>query len=333
MKSIQACESVVMTGTEWSPLRYRALEADTVEVMTERFDGVDHRTFRAGVDYEIDAENGRIRRTAHSAIGDYADSPFYGKETFNHEDYNGNWGSYPFMVYVRYLFEADANLLMEEEARRITLNLGTPRLDQSIKTLLAGRPLTYLVYGDSISTGCEAIYPKDAYFQVFSRKLERVTGGAVHMVNESVGGETSRQGEARFAAALEAHKPDLVSIAYGINDMCLRDGRSDVPAEEYREHMAAMLRAARAQGAEVILITNCLPNPRWIYTSPAFGEHAEELRRIAQEYAAPLADVQALWETERKAGKRLCDLLLNDVNHPSSYGHRLYAAMLETLIP
>ena len=46
----------------------------------------------------------------------------------------------------------------------------------------------------------------------------------------------------------------------------------------------------------------------------------------------PLADVQALWERELAHGKRLCDLLLNDVNHPTSYGHYLYAAMLETLI-
>ena len=60
--------------------------------------------------------------------------------------------------------------------------------------------------------------------------------------------------------------------------------------------------------------------------------YAAGLRTLAQKEKVPLADVQALWERELAHGKRLCDLLLNDVNHPTSYGHYLYAAMLETLI-
>ena len=331
MKSVQTCESLVLTGTQWSSLRYHDILADTVEVIAEGFDGAERRVFRAGADYEVDAERGRIRRTENSAIGDYADSPFYGRGSFNHEDYNGQWGNYPYMVYISYLYERQGNRLMEDEARRITLSLGLPRLGQSVRRLLSGEPVTYLVYGDSISTGCEAIYKKDAYFNLFARKLEQVTGGRVNLVNESVGGETSREGVKRFAQAVEKHRPDLVSIAYGVNDMCLRGDHSDVSPAEYREHMVTMLGQARAAGAEVILITNLTPNPHWVYTNPAFREHAQELRRVAREYGVPLADVQALWESEQAMGKNLSDLLLNDVNHPTTYGHRLYAAMLETL--
>ena len=236
------------------------------------------------------------------------------------------------MVYVSYLFQTESNRLMEDEARRITLSLDTPRLDKSLRRLLAGEPLTYMVYGDSISTGCEALFPKEAYFSLFARKLELVTGGKVEVVNHAKGGETSRDGEARFAAALESCSPHLVSIAYGVNDMCIKNGRPDLTVEEYRTHIVAMLDMARSRGCEVLLITNCPPNPHWVFTSPGYRDYAAELRNIAREYAAPLADVQALWDAEMAAGKRLSDLLLNDVNHPSSYGHRLYAAMLETII-
>lgn len=332
MKRVQTVESAVLVGTEWKQLRYRGILEDTVDVIIEGFDGKDRRVFRPGVDYEINGELGQIRRTSQSAIQDFAESRFYGQEEFNHEIYHGNWGSYPYMVYISYLYEAEGNVLMENEARRITLSSGTPRLSASVERLLRGESLTYMVYGDSISTGCEAIYKKDAYFSLFADKLEQVTGGTVELVNEAVGGETSRQGVARFPSVLEKHRPQLVSIAYGVNDMCLKEGKPDLTIEEYRHNIVTMLEAARAIGSEVILVTNCLPNPRWIYTSKGYKDYAAELRKIAAEYAVPLADVQALWESELANGKDLSDLLLNDVNHPTTYGHRLYGAMFKTLI-
>ena len=346
MKRIQTCESLVLTGTEWTPLRYRHILTDTAEVMIEDFSGltnpvfaesmfagVTRQVFLPGRDYELDGEGGRIRRTPGSAIRDYAESVFYGQETFNHEVYNGRWGSYPFMVYISYIYEDTDNQRVEDDARGITCALSALRPEKALRRLLDGGELTYMVYGDSISTGCEALYERDTYFARFADRLERVTGGSVRLCNESIGGETSREGLARFAGALEKHHPQLVSIAYGINDMCVKAGRpADLTVEQYLANIRAMLDMARQSGAEVILITNCLPNPRWCYTSPGYKDYAAGLRKLAQQEAVPLADVQALWERELAHGKRLCDLLLNDVNHPTSYGHYLYAAMLETLI-
>ena len=203
----------------------------------------------------------------------------------------------------------------------------------AIDRLLSGEELTYMVYGDSISTGCEALYVRDTYFARFADRLQRVTGGKVDVVNEAIGGETSREGLSRFAAALERHSPHLVSIAYGINDMCVKPDRpADLTPQQYIDNVRAMVDMARAAGAEVILITNCLPNPHWRYTSAGYKDYAAALRVFARAQALPIADVQALWERELAHGKRLSDLLFNDVNHPTSYGHYLYAAMLETLI-
>ncbi|MBP3388518.1 MAG: SGNH/GDSL hydrolase family protein [Clostridia bacterium] len=347
MKRVQTCESLVLIGTEWTQLRYRDILGNTAEVMMEdfagisnsgcfaevMFEGVTRRSFVPGRDYELDEKNGRIRRTPNSTMPDYTNSVFYGKEVFNHEEYNGRWGNYPYMVYISYIYESSDNQLVEDDARHIACQWNGPRPERTLRRLMAGESLNYLVYGDSISTGCEALYLKDTYFARFADRLQRVTGGTVNICNASIGGETSREGVARFEAALQTHDPDLVSIAYGMNDMCVKPGRpTDLTVEQYTDNIRTMLNMARAHGAEVILITNCLPNPRWCYTSAAHKEFAVGLRKLAKEEQVPLADVQALWERELAHGKTLSDLLLNDVNHPTSYGHYLYAAMLETLI-
>lgn len=345
MKRVQTGESLVLAGTEWVQLRYRHILEDTVEVRMEDFSGITNpvfqesmfagvkrQTFVVGRDYELDAVNGRIRRLPHSRIRDFSESVFYGKAVFNHEGLHGKWGNYPFMVYVSYIYEDTNNRLVEDEARGITAKLGTRRLSASIDRLLRGEELTYLVFGDSISVGCEALYRGETYFARLVDHLQRVTGGSVNLCNESIGGQTSRNGVERLPAILERHRPHLISIAYGVNDMCRGGGHKDVTVEEYTDNMRRMVQMAKASGAEVILITNCLPNPHWKFTGADHKDYAVALRRLAAEEDVALADVQALWERELLHGKKLSDLLLNDVNHPSSYGHYLYAAMLDTLV-
>lgn len=338
MKRIQDWESLVLTGEEWNRLRYHDVQPGSLTVFTVALDGTGYREFTEGADYAVDWAGGRLRRLPDSSIGDYANSPFYGKAIFNHEDYNGQWGSYPFMIYVSYTYEADGNILTEDEARRITLSAGLPDLrgSSTLRRLLAGESLTYMVYGDSISTGAEAIRLEHAYFTLFANRLMRCTGGRVTVVNKAVGGTNSDGGRANFAAALEEVKPDLVSIAYGVNDMCVhgedQSGPSEVTPERFEENITAMVEAARAAGAEVVLITNLIPNPGWKFTCVHADAFPERMRCVARRLGVPLADTWRLWENENTHGKRGHDILLNDVNHPTTYGHGLYAQMLYTLI-
>ncbi len=336
---------MVLANNEWVQLRYKNILESTVEVRIEdfagttnpvfaeiMFNGVKRQTFIAGRDYEIDAVNGRIRRTVSSSIPNFANSVFYGKEEFNHEEYHGRWGNFPFMLHISYIYEAVGNQLIEDEARRITATLQTPRIEKSVQRLLSGEELTYLVFGDSISVGCEALYLSETYFARFVDLLQKTTNGTVKLCNESIGGQTSREGMARFKGVLEKHKPQLVSIAYGMNDMCRGGTKKDVTVKEYTDNMHIMIEMARNYGVEVIVITNCLPNPHWKFTGKDYKDYAKALRRLAKEENISLADVQELWESELKHGKRLSDLLFNDINHPTSYGHYLYYAMLETLL-
>lgn len=342
MKKWQEKESLVFVGTEWSTLRYGAIDPESVtlryvgftdltnpvfaEVM---FRGRQSATFELGKDFELDAANGRIRRTPDSAIPNYEESHFYGVEEFNHEGWGGDWGNFPFLTIIDYCYDATQNQLVEDDARRITMMSNTPVPQKTLARLQNGETLTYVVYGDSISTGCEASTLQETYFTRFADRLERVTGGKINMINRAVGGELSKHGVTRVSDSLAQETPDLVTISYGMNDMCTN---SDVTPAMYKENMRTMLNACRAVGAEVIFVTPCPPNPHWKYTGEAWREYAAMMRELAKEENVPLADVQALWDQEMTYGKTISDLLYNDVNHPTSYGHYLYAAMLETLI-
>lgn len=337
MKRFQDWESAVMLGEDFSTLRYHDIVPGSVSVFA--IANGEHRYFECDKDFEVDYKAGKIRRLPESPIGDYKNSPFYAQEVFNHEIYNGNWGNYPYMVYISYQYEGDTNALLEDEAKRVTLEGALPLLTdtKAFQSLKRGETIRYLVYGDSISTGCEAAEEPHSYFRLFADKLERITGGKVEIINKAVGGENSRGGLTRFAEALAEANPHLVSIAYGMNDMCIHSddkqtALSEVSREEYRGNIVGMLNAARDAGADVFLITNCIPNPCWKFTSLRAGDYPAEMRAIARDYNVPLADVWAFWERELKTGKTLHDLLLNDVNHPTTYGHQMYAAVLNTLI-
>lgn len=338
MRRIQNWESLVFIGGEWKSLRYNSIVPDSFNMFTINLDGSGYTEFECGKDYEVNFMKGKIRRLENSRIGDYRNSPFYNCEIFNHEPYNGQWGNYPFMVYVNYEFEEETNILTEDEAHRITALGGLPSFAEGnvFKKLLKGEKINYMVSGDSISTGCEAILKEQSYFMRFANKLERVTGGKVNVVCKAVGGENSTKAASHFEADLADAKPDLVTISFGVNDMCCHgDTQSSPPEvtlEDFHKNLSFMIEAAQKTGAEVILITNAIPNPAWKFTSFSAPDFPEEMRRVAREYNIPLADNWKLWESELCHGKTLSDILLNDVNHPTTYGHELYAQMLLTLI-
>ena len=340
MKRIQDWESLVFIGNEWSNLRYCEIEPGSVRMFTINLDGSGYRDFEYSKDFEIDYKQGKIRRTSNSRIGDYKNSHFFGDDNFDHNIYGkGNYGNYPFTVYVSYTFEDEVNVLTEDIAKRITAGNGLPlvREMKAFQKLKSGGEITYTVIGDSISTGSEAIYKRHAYFSLFARKLESVTGGTVKVVNKAVGSENSGNGFLHYIADIEESKPQLITIAYGINDMHLINGENHigdslVPREKFHDNIALMIENAQKRDIEVILVNNAIPNPLWKFCSAREYEYPEEMRRIAKEYNLPLADIRKLWESELEHGKTVNDLLLDDINHPTTYGHGIYAKMLFSLI-
>ena len=208
----------------------------------------------------------------------------------------------------------------------------TAGLSRTLAKLRAGEPLTIGVSGDSISTGLDASGKTDAqpqqpgYAQLIVAQLAALSGSDIDLVNRSVAGWSVANGVQDLAELLKS-QPDLIIVAYGMNDVGRRDPRW------YRERTEEILRGVREANAEteVILVSTMLGNDQWIHTPrEMFPEYRDQLREL-QGPTTAFADATEVW-TELLEHKHFHDLTGNGLNHPNDCGHRLYAQAILRLL-
>jgi lysophospholipase L1-like esterase len=205
-------------------------------------------------------------------------------------------------------------------------------LPKTIAKLRAGRPLTMAVSGDSISFGYNAsrlskVEPfQPAYPELVAAQLEATHGSKVKLVNRTVSGWTADKGLADLDRLLDS-KPDLVLIAYGMNDVSARNPSA---FKATVSKMLTRIRSARPD-AEVVLVAPMLGTADWSHTPrEMFPKYQGALASLRKPGVA-LADLTTLWQEMLKR-KRDVDLTGNGVNHPSDHGHRLYAQVILALL-
>lgn len=99
-----------------------------------------------------------------------------------------------------------------------------------------------LAFGDSITYGIGA----DSG-QSYPASLSRMSGYTV--INAGLSGEITRAGLRRLPKALREHRPHLVILCHGANDILRR-----MPSDETKGNLEAMIKLIKAHGAEVILL-------------------------------------------------------------------------------
>lgn len=210
--------------------------------------------------------------------------------------------------------------------------LAEEHLPRTLARLRAKQKLTMAVSGDSISEGYNASGFSKAppwmppYPDLVAAQLRKSFGCQVELHNRAVGGWNSAQG-VKDLDALLATKPDLIVIAYGMNDV---GGRN--PAA-FKANIATMLTRTREKlpEAEVILVAPMLGNAYWVHTPrEMFPKYRDALASLCGPGVA-LADLTAIWQ-EMLTRKREVDLTGNGVNHPSDFGHRVYAQAILSLL-
>ncbi len=159
---------------------------------------------------------------------------------------------------------------------------------------------TLLVVGDSLSAGYGLA--RDAgWVTLLERRLAR-EAPRWRVVNASVSGDTTSGGRARLPALLARHRPSVVVIELGGND-ALRG----LPLAQLRANLAAMAKAARDGGAEVVVVGIEMP--------PNYGRRyaeglADAYADVARDHRATLvptllagvadaADAEALFQADR----------------------------------
>ena len=158
-----------------------------------------------------------------------------------------------------------------------------------------------VAFGDSLTHGSGAS-PDAAYPAV----LASLTGRTV--VNAGVPGDTTGSALQRLPAVLEVHKPRLVLLCLGGNDMLRRQ-----PPAATENNLRLLVQTIRASGAEVVLIG--VPEPK------LFGGAPDFYARIADEMQLPLEDEvfsEVLKDNRLKA----------DPIHANAAGYRVIAERL-----
>ncbi len=210
-------------------------------------------------------------------------------------------------------------------------------LPRTAARLRGHQPIRLVVLGDSISAGGNAsafigerpFTP--AYPQLVARGLEALGASKVALLNLSVGGMTSSWGVTRIPDVV-ADKPDLLIIAFGMNDALRVDSFGNSP-QQYGRNVRAMLTGTRQAlpNCEVILVAPMIGNPDWeLLDQGRFPAFRDELRKLAGPGVA-VADVTSFWADVLKR-KSFDDMTGNGLNHPNDFGHEIYSqVILETL--
>ncbi len=191
--------------------------------------------------------------------------------------------------------------------------------------LAEAKPVVIGVSGDSISTGLDASETtgtppfQPGWADLVVAQLRVSTKSDVTHVNRAVAGWSVANGVADLDALLES-QPDLVIVAYGMNDVGRRD-----PAWFHGQTEAILTRVKqRLPEAEVLLVATMLGNDEWIHTPrEMFDAYRDELKSLVAPGVA-LVDMTAVWADQLRS-KEMFDLTGNGLNHPNDFGHRLYA--------
>ena len=169
-------------------------------------------------------------------------------------------------------------------------------LPRTVLKLRAKRPLMICLSGDSISQGYNASgYTKaaplqPAYGELVAMGLQQIYGSQVTLKNFAVAGWNAGQGARTVGQVIEA-KPDLVIIAYGMNDVGARN------PEQYKKDVGSIVASVRTANpeAEFVLVSSMLGNFEWQHTPrEMFPKYRDALASLCGP-GIVLADMTALW--------------------------------------
>ncbi len=194
------------------------------------------------------------------------------------------------------------------------------------------RTVNIVCHGHSVPAGYFATPMVDtlnAYPHLLHAALKhRFPFAVINVIVTAIGGENSESGAARFEREVLCHRPDVITIDYGLNDRRLG-------LEKAHGAWSSMIRAGLAAGARLLLLT---PTPDATMAAcyvgadkHQLGEHAAQIRALAAQYGIGLADSLHACMQHSTAGD-LSDIL-SWLNHPNRTGHDLVTRELLRWFP
>jgi len=204
----------------------------------------------------------------------------------------------------------------------------TSRLDHVTSLLEDGETAVPIVcFGDSITGVYYHTGGRRAWCDMLGIALQKVYPKAkIRMINAGISGNTTSQGLARMDRDVLAHKPQLVVVMYGMNDVVRTE------PEKFRANLRTIVQRSRAVGAAVVLSTPNSVYPNAPRPMARLGHFAQIVRDVAKELSVRLADCFSAYEELRRENVTEWRLLMSETIHPGMNGHKMFAEVMTQAI-
>ncbi len=209
-------------------------------------------------------------------------------------------------------------------------------------------PKKIVFFGDSVTEGCFELYPTSygfdtvrhpdkAYPSLVTHVLKEKYGENIISINAGLSGDSSKNGLERTERDVLSHKPDIVTIAFGLNDI--------FRPEHFEKSINGILKKITASGAKAVLVTpnmlntyiheETLPSALKVARTAMAAQTDGTLDQIylqslfaAKHFGAEVCDVYLFWKNLYFQGVDITSLLVNKINHPCEKMHIKTAEML-----
>ncbi len=191
------------------------------------------------------------------------------------------------------------------------------------RKILSGQPTRVICFGDSVTGVYYHTGSRRAYADMLGIALRQLAPQSnVEVLNAGVSGNTTENALARIDRDVIAHRPDLVTVMFGLNDM------TRVSLESYRANLKTIVERCQAAGAEVILAT---PNNA-VTTADRPTEklilYCDVIRSVGAELNVPVCDIYRELDAVRALAGMQWRLFMSDSIHPNMDGHKRMATCL-----
>ena len=198
-------------------------------------------------------------------------------------------------------------------------------LPETIQKLDSGTPIKITLFGDSISVGYNTsgllnIPPYlPSWGDLLVKTLSSKYASPITYSNPSVAGKDTAWGLANVDTLVSVNIPDLVVLAFGMND-----GAIKIPTEVYKANISSMINNIKSKSpkAEIILVSPMLgfPGSNFAGFQSSYGLALKSLVKTGVVYV----DMAAV-HLELLKVKKYADLTGNNINHPNDFLSRWYA--------
>ena len=220
------------------------------------------------------------------------------------------------------------------------LIVGDKRLQAFVETLKETKRANILLYGDSITVGCNAtgtVYGGNVspylpdWNTLLKLYLEKKYSAEINVSNQAVGGWSTIEAVDNFEEKCGEllSSTDLFCIGFGANDILTE-------IAQYKQRIKILIDGylqANPNG-NVLLYSTLLPNNQAIGWRTNHALFEQVLLDVATEYErVGVAKISTVFLWLEEQGKPTRDLLANSINHPNDFGVRVYAqTLLKTLL-